>query len=308
MTQPSFTIVYPNRCTVCEHNGVPADQRSTIILENEERCGKCGNNFGTRHTLGSVLFEVHAPLVRSIIRSLVQHGVFEIDSAVGTHNPIRLCRQNDTADGLITCQIGYSSSSGFSPYRASQNRYERGKIACALPASVRSACELLSNLRSGDSWMSFEGADVKRERKSLRFSWTVPNEQTEPGKYSAQHATIEIAWTSRDSGMSLIPTPEQASASQKHQEGASDELRIAADVAALRLACAEELSSTSKTKSVPLNGTQMFADPPKKYEYHPAAVQQVIAELDAQGWRAEPLGPGLATGMFFLNIERKAAA
>lgn len=308
MTQPSFTIVYPNRCQVCEHNGVPIEQRTVILFEHEEQCGKCGTSFGSRHTLGSVLLEAYAPLVRSIIRSLVQHGVFEVDPTVGTHNPIRLCRQDETIEGLITCKIGYSYSVGDNPQRLSSNRYDRNKIACALPASVRSACELLSNLRSGECWMSFDSADVKRERKTLRFSWTAPAQTSQPGKFCYDHASIEIAWTSNDTSVSLIPTPEQADANQKRQAGVCDELRIAADVAALRLACAEEINSTSATKSVPLHGMQMFADPPKKYEYHPAAVQQVTAELDAQGWKAEPIGPGLVSGMFFLNIERKAAA
>jgi len=248
---------------------------------------------------------VDSQLVRSILRSLVQHGVFEIDSTPGSQNPLRLCREDDQAQGIVTCLINYSSSHGDTEDGRVSNRYDRNKIGCILPSSVRAACELLANLSSGDARMSFDGADVKRERKTIRFSWSVRINGNFQYKFNYDKVSVEIAWTAKDDGASLIPSPEEAAANQRQQDGAAAELRISADVAALRLACAEEINSTSTTKSVPLHGTAFFADPPKHYSYHPAAIEQVIAELDAKGWKAEPLGPGLATGMYFLNIERK---
>jgi hypothetical protein len=88
----------------------------------------------------------------------------------------------------------------------------------------------------------------------------------------------------------------------------STEIQVAADVAALRRVCADEIQSRSSTKSVPIGGTNYLAQPPRTYGYCAEAIEQIVSELDEQGWKAERLGSGWVTGVFFLHLEPKTSS
>jgi hypothetical protein len=304
----AFTIVFPNRCQVCTQNKVPMEQRTIMVLDHEEICGKCGSSVGSTHSIRSTLYTLDCKMLQTIVRSLVQHGVFEIEASPSSLNPFRLCRKDEEVQGLITCHVNYSSTSGNTPETRAPQRYERSKIGFALPVAVRSACELLGgmrleNLDGSPAFMSFDSADMKRERKSLRFSWSRRVDYDNGYRYNYEQVSIEIVWIDKDNVQ--LPSPEAVDLSDGRKAAESDELRIKADIILLRAAVWQELMSKSATKSVAIYSTVNFEEPQKLgVRYHPVAVEQIVKELDIVGWMAERVGPSLM-GNCFLAMERK---
>src|ERR1700736_1106006 len=65
-------FVPPNTCINCQAHGVPSGLRSTFMLEHESICGYCGNKLWAMP--GGELPNV----VVSVVRSLLQHGLFHL--------------------------------------------------------------------------------------------------------------------------------------------------------------------------------------------------------------------------------------
>jgi|GEM_PF-6549703 len=305
----NLTIVNPSKCLVCAHNDIPHEKRTVILLPEEERCGYCGNTIGPRFGDQSTLIKYNSSMLDGIAEALLRPDIFAIDPAPAEENILKLYRADPSLSGPVTCTLRYETSSNRSDQLRPVMRYERYKIAFAIPECVRAACELLAgmytqHLDKSVCFISFDGADVRCEGKTLRFSWIRRVDFDNGYEYNYATVVIEISWPEReDTG--AFPSPDEVYDFDMQYVAAGQEMRVKADITALRAVVSSELKSASMPKVIPIGGMRDLQDPRKTYSYHRAAVQQIVKELRNRGWRVEQTEVSFITGMDFLVIERR---
>ncbi|MBY0358580.1 MAG: hypothetical protein K2W82_11310 [Candidatus Obscuribacterales bacterium] len=173
MILPASSVTKP--CRTCQNRNTWTQANKVLVIDEQVICGNCGNEL-ERHQENEMPYEV-----ASIVRSLIQHGLFQLNDGISSYtigdnkakskaNAIELDRFESSLS-FARCTIQWCD---FERDRSKEERprqeYQRKKVACYVPESIDQTATLISN-SSGSCYNAMNLTEIaaSSERKTMRF-------------------------------------------------------------------------------------------------------------------------------------------